>query len=299
MNKYGRTDLAIEDIDSDQVSLNNNDVIVEKTIVDNETSLKYRKKSGTYYTITTDVFVNLEHDRIYDVRDKLTNVLNELLDKYNFKFRDSVLIMGLGNRNITPDNLGPSVCDNIFISKHLLDLGVADDNLGCVSSLVPGVMAQTGMESSEILTSLVNVFKPKLVLVVDALASRSLHRVNQTIQITDAGINPGSGIGNKRKEISSDTLGIPVLAIGVPTVVDVVSIVSDSLDYIYQNSERSVKTNVERFMNGKDRVIREIIGESNLNFMVTPKEIDEIIMMLSDCISNSLNECFHHLERIN
>ncbi len=283
---YCRTDLAIEEFET-----NGNETGIEKVYIDEKKAKVLRKKEGYYYTITTKTFVDLDHDKVEEVSIKIEEVLNEILNKKKFNFKDSVLIMGLGNREITPDNLGPSVCDNILISKHLLDNGYDDKNLGYVSSIAAGVMAQTGMESSEILYSLVQQFKPKLVVVVDALASRSIHRVNQTIQITEAGINPGSGVGNKRKEISKESLGVDVIAIGVPTVVDVASIVNDSLEYINKVSNNNQ-------FNEKKQIINEVLGESNLNFMVTPKEIDEIIRMISECISLSLNKVFHRLEQM-
>ncbi len=293
MINFGRTDLAIEDLNND---IRIEECKVEKIHIDANKAKVLRKKEGYYYTITTSAFVSIEHDLLDDVSNKIAEVLNEILKEQNFKFDDSVLIVGLGNKNITPDNLGPSVCDNILISKHLVDHGFNDDNLGYVSSIIPGVMAQTGMESSEIVTSLVNKFKPKLVVVIDALASRSIHRVNQTIQITETGINPGSGVGNKRKEISKESLGCNVIAIGVPTVVDVSSIVVDSLDYILKRVNDEVA--IKKILNNKQKYIYEVLGESNLNFMVTPKEIDEIMIMQSDCISSAINKVFHRLEKL-
>lgn len=289
---YFRTDLAAEELEVD----NFEECDVQKVYIDEKKAKLLNKKQGYYYTITTSTFVNLEHDNIEHVSNTITNVLEEILEKKNFKFKDSVLVMGLGNREITPDNLGPSVCDKILISKHLIDNGFDDKSLGYVSSIASGVMAQTGMESSEILASLVKTFKPKLVIVIDALASRSIHRVNQTIQITESGINPGSGVGNKRKEINEETLGTEVIAIGVPTVVDVASIVNDSLDYIFNNTSEQDK--LKSFMKDKQHFVNEVLGESNLNFMVTPKEIDEIMIMISECISLSLNKVFHRLEQI-
>ncbi len=288
----GRTDLAIEDLNEE---INIEECNVQKVYIDSKKASILKKKEGYYYTITTSSFVNLDHDKMNDVSNKIVEVINEILESKLFNFRDSVLIMGLGNRGITPDNLGPNVCDKILISKHLLDLGYVDNNLGNVSSISPGVMAQTGMESSGILESLVQTYKPKLVVVVDALASKSLHRVNQTIQITESGINPGSGVGNKRKEITKESLGTEVIAIGVPTVVDVSSIVSDSLDYICNKNKSDVE--LKELMKQKQYYINEIL-DSNLNFMVTPKEIDEIMVMLSETISNSLNRIFHRLENI-
>ncbi|MFI3252347.1 MAG: GPR endopeptidase [bacterium] len=293
--KFGRTDLAVEER-SDGVEFKEGKI--DKVYLDEKRAAMLNKGMGYYYTLTTSTFVNLDHDKMEGVVNKVSSILNEILKERNFEFRDSVLIMGLGNRGITPDNLGPNVCDNIFVSKHLIDLGYKEPSLGYVSSVTPGVMAQTGMESSDILEALVRMYKPKLVVVIDALASRSIHRVNQTIQITEAGINPGSGVGNKRKGINKKSLGCDVIAIGVPTVVDVSSIVNDSLEYIYNMSNSSDKRSMSTFMNNKKTFINDVLGESNINFMVTPKEIDEIMNMLAECLSASLNKVFHRLEKL-
>ncbi len=293
--KFGRTDLAIEEVNEE---INIEECNIQKVYLDDKKASMLKKTEGYYYTITTKTFINQDHDSIDNVVSKVDEVLNEILKVKKFEYRDSVLIMGLGNRGITPDNLGPNVCDNVFISKHLLDLGFNEPNIGYVSSITPGVMAQTGMESSEILEALVKRYNPKLVVVIDALASRSIHRVNQTIQITDAGINPGSGVGNKRKGITKKSLGCDVIAIGVPTVVDITSIVSDSLDYIYNNSNKGEQGSMKSFIDNKNMFINNVLGESNLNYMVTPKEIDEIMIMLAECISKSLNNVFHRLEKL-
>ena len=272
--------------ENDNVSVANEYLIgkvnVEKIALNEEDAKKYSKKSGVYYTVTTDAIIDLLHDEATEVSIALAKILEDLYEEYNLTQESYILILGLGNDDITPDSLGPKVVKNIFVTKHLADLGQLDEGLGIIGAIAPGVMGQTGIETSDIITALVKKTKPALVLVVDALASRSLHRVNRTIQISTAGINPGSGVGNKRKEISYKTLGVPVIAVGVPTVVDIASIFYD----------------IKGFFNETDNEvdIRSSLIESDLNFMVTNKDIDEMMNMMSDIISKAINISIHNLE---
>ena len=145
----------------------------------------------------------------------------------------SVLVVGLGNRAVTPDSLGPRVADNLSITRHILKeygkFAFGKEGVNSVSSIVPGVMAQTGMESMEIVAGVVKETKPDFVIAVDALAARNTKRLNRTIQVTDTGINPGSGVGNHRHGLNEKSLGVPVIAIGIPTVVDAATIVNDTM----------------------------------------------------------------------
>lgn len=278
-----RTDLAAEDIENENKSqieeYRVNNINIQKLYLDDEKSKKYNKKKGLYYTITTNAIIDIIHDEGNDISKAVSEVLEEIYDQYNLTQNSYILVLGLGNEDVTPDSLGPKVIKNIFVTKHLSDLGLLEDGLGIVGAIAPGVMGQTGIETSDIIKALVKKTKPQMVLVVDALASRSLHRVNRTIQITTSGINPGSGVGNKRKEISMDTLGVPVVAIGVPTVVDIASIFFDFKEYF--NEEKDVINDIK---------------ETELNFMVTNKDIDEMMNMMADIISKSINVSIHNLE---
>ena len=194
------------------------------------------------------------------------------------------MVAGLGNRNITADSLGPKVTDKIVVTRHvknMKDIDI-DERLGNICAIAPGVMGITGIETSEIIKSMLKTVKHDILLVIDALASRSLHRVNRTVQISTAGINPGSGVGNKRKEISYKTLGVPVVAIGVPTVVDIASIFYDIKDFFNETDD--------------EIDIRSSLIESDLNFMVTNKDIDEMMNMMADIISKAVNISIHNLE---
>lgn len=284
LNFLPRTDLAVEDMENE-----NNDsffkeekdgILIEKVVLDAALAKKLKKKQGVYYTITTDVIKDLVHDKCSDISYKISNILEEIYDEFNLDQSSYVLILGLGNDEVTPDSLGPKVMKNLLVTKHLADLNQLEEGLGIVGAIAPGVMGQTGIESSDIIKALVKDTKPDLVIVVDALASRSLHRVNRTIQITTGGISPGSGVGNKRKEISKETMGVPVIAIGVPTVVDIASIFYD----------------LNKMIGEEDFDLSSMLIESDLNYMVTNKEIDEMINMTSDIISKGLNISIHNLE---
>ena len=286
LNFLPRTDLAAEDLENEGKSevenYNVGNLNVQKIALDETNAKKYGKKEGIYYTVTTDAIIDLEHDLATEVSITLAKILEDIYEEYNLTQESYILVLGLGNDEITPDSLGPKAVKNIFVTKHLADLGQLDEGLGIIGAIAPGVMGQTGIETSDIIRALVKKTKPELVLVIDALASRSLHRVNRTVQISTAGINPGSGVGNKRKEISYKTLGVPVVAIGVPTVVDIASIFYDIKDFFNETDD--------------EIDIRSSLIESDLNFMVTNKDIDEMMNMMSDIISKAINISIHNLE---
>lgn len=286
LNFLPRTDLAAEDLENEGKSevenYNVGNLNVQKIALDEANAKKYGKKEGIYYTVTTDAIIDLEHDLATEVSITLAKILEDIYEEYNLTQESYILVLGLGNDEITPDSLGPKAVKNIFVTKHLADLGQLDEGLGIIGAIAPGVMGQTGIETSDIIRALVKKTKPELVLVIDALASRSLHRVNRTVQISTAGINPGSGVGNKRKEISYKTLGVPVVAIGVPTVVDIASIFYDIKDFFNETDD--------------EIDIRSSLIESDLNFMVTNKDIDEMMNMMADIISKAVNISIHNLE---
>ena len=213
-----------------------------------------------------------------------------------------VLVVGLGNREVTPDALGPRVVDNLFITRHIVKeygkYAFGEKNVNRISSIVPGVMAQTGMESLEIIHGIIDETKPDLVIVIDALAARSTKRLNRTIQVTDTGINPGSGVGNHRHGLNKKSLGIPVISIGIPTVVDAATIVNDTMFNLIAAMSQSkafdmLGDSLKELNDGeKYELIRELLSP-NLNAMfVTPKDIDESVKRLSYTISEGINIAF-------
>lgn len=210
----------------------------------------------------------------------------------------SALVVGLGNREVTSDSLGPKVADHLFITRHMMrEFG--DDVFGKkqkrVSAIVPGVMAQTGMESSEIIRGILRETQPDFVIAVDALAARSTKRLNRTIQITDTGIHPGSGVGNHRHPLTKDALGIPVLAIGIPTVVDAATIVNDTMNNLlealaehapYERMRSSYRSldEVEQY-----ELVRELLAPHLNTLYVTSKDIDASVNRLSSTISDAID----------
>lgn len=330
LSKYKiRTDLAIEVIpENTNIEIKEIDNIkISKIYIDEESSKIINKKIGNYITIEFEDIT--DDDNKENVKKIFIKELKELLTEMNIKKEDTCLIIGLGNRMSTPDALGPKTIDNLIITNHLYKLGMLEEKYRSVSALNPGVMGDTGIETSDIIKSVSKTIKPNFIIVVDALAASSIERVNKTIQITDTGIHPGSGIGNSRKEISKDLLNIPVIAIGVPTTVDATTIVSDTIKYLtkhYTYTRKNInnpmnkliingninylKKNIEVDKKEKQELLgllgnlteeetRQLIFETltpiGYNFMVTPKEIDFIIEKLTDIIGNGLNKSLHDI----
>lgn len=334
LSKYElRTDLAIESIESSssidgiEKSIKNVDDIKVTTVKVNETgSKKINKKVGKYITVEfVDVTDSNNRKKVLDVFSvELKNLLNDC----QIKEDDSCLVIGLGNSSSTPDSLGPLSINNVLVTNHLFELNELSDGFRRVSAINPGVMGTTGIETSDIILSIVEKLKPNFILVVDALASGSIERVNKTIQMTDTGIHPGSGVGNSRKEISKDILGIPVIAIGVPTTVDAVTIVSDTINYMYKHfsyTKENVNNPSNRLMvstpnylkkdvkvDDKDKnnllglvgllneeevkqLIFEVLTPIGYNLMVTPKEIDFLVDKLAYVIGNGINNALHSI----
>ncbi|MEF9946378.1 MAG: GPR endopeptidase, partial [Lachnospiraceae bacterium] len=213
-----------------------------------------------------------------------------------------VLVVGLGNRQVTPDALGPYVVDNLSITRHIVKeygkYAMGEDQMNLVSAIVPGVMAQTGMETLEIIKGIVKETNPDLIVAVDALAARNSKRLNRTIQIADTGIHPGSGVGNHRQGLTKQTLGVPVIGIGVPTVVDAATIVNDTMENFIEALETSeMLKGVGVVLKGynateKYELIKELISPHLNGMFVTPKDIDETVKRISYTISEGLNILF-------
>jgi spore protease len=299
MNNKIRTDLALEvresfpedDVEIKGVILTEN--YDEKNrirvstveIKDAKGAEAMQKPIGTYITIEAPEIDQSDEDYHKPVSDEIAKHLRKLAGDLK---REEVLVVGLGNREVTPDALGPQVVDNLFITRHLIREYGNDfkekNHLGSVSAISPGVMAQTGMETVEIIKGIVNQTKPKLLIVIDALASRSVNRVNTTVQLTDTGISPGSGVGNNRKALNEESLGTKVIALGVPTVVDAATIVADTLTK-YMEKSGFDEADINQF-------ISEIREQQIDNMFVTPKNIDESIKRISYTVSEALNSCF-------
>lgn len=255
------------------------------------------KPVGTYITIEAPNMSAPDEDYHREISEEVAKHLNDLIDGR----KESVLVVGLGNREVTPDALGPDVVNNLQITRHMIReygrMPKGMETAGEVSAIVPGVMAQTGMETLEIIRGVVEETKPGLVIAIDALAARSTKRLNRTIQITDTGINPGSGVGNHRDAINEETLGVPVIAVGVPTVVDAATIVNDTMEELIAEMDRSDQMQMLGGTLGtldyaeKHEMIHELISPHLNTMFVTPKDIDETVKYLSYTISEALNIC--------
>ena len=330
LSKYNiRTDLLIESegINNSNVKVKdiNDNIKVTTTYVDDDLSKSLLRKIGTYITIEFEDITNYE-DRV-EVSNQLCIEIRNILNDLNIKDKDKCLIIGLGNANSTADSLGPKVVDKVLVTRHLFELNtLVKEGIRCVSAISPGVMASTGIETLDIIHSLVAKIKPDFIIVIDSLASLSIDRLNKTIQITDTGINPGSGVGNNRKEISKDNLGIPVIAVGVPTVVYSSIIVNDTINYLFKHisyiknnydmnkliftrkdyskklkdndlsiEEKEELSGIIGTMNDDDKIslINEVLNGVNYNLIVTPKEIDFLVDKLSMVIGNSINKSLH------
>ena len=299
MEQKIRTDLALEIRESfpeDNVEIKGviltedfdeeNKIRITTVEIKDEAGAKVMEKPiGTYITIEAPELNNSSEDYHKPVSEYIAKNLTKLTGKL---FKDEILVVGLGNREVTPDALGPQVVDNLFVTRHLIrEFGKEfkeQNHLGNVSALSPGVMAQTGMETVEIIKGVIKETNPKLIIVIDALASRSVNRLNTTVQIADTGISPGSGIGNNRKALNEESLGVKVIAIGVPTVVDAATIVADTLSK-YMESTGFEEKDIFQF-------ISEVNGTQMYNMFVTPKNIDEMVKQISFTISEALNSCF-------
>lgn len=308
-----RTDLALETqekMQEEHVDLKgvryfeekiDNNLTISTVTIETENGAKTMgKPRGTYITIEALNMDTADEDYHREISLQLAKVLRKLVPEK--KKEMSVLVVGLGNREVTPDALGPRVVDNLFITRHILreygKYAFGKESVNPVSSIVPGVMAQTGMESLEIIHGIVNETKPELVIAVDALAARNTRRLNRTIQVTDTGINPGSGVGNHRHGLNEKSLGIPVISIGIPTVVDAATIVKDMLHNLLEAMSQSEmlkslgKSMEELDDSEKYQLIRELLSP-NLNTMfVTPKDIDESVKRLSFTVSEAINIAF-------
>ena len=297
-----RTDLALEARESVQDSSGqirgvkyeeennkNAGIHVTKVTIETKNGAKAMgKPMGIYITLEVPGLAEPDEGYHREVSEELAHQLQGIMPVMDKEM--SVLVVGLGNRDVTADSLGPNVADNLFVNRHvLMEFGAAAYNkekMHQISCIVPGVMAKTGMESAEIVKGVVEETKPDFVIAVDALAARSTRRLNRTIQLSTAGIHPGSGVGNHRNALTQESLGIPVLAVGVPTVVDAATIVGDALEKLEAECDLTI-------MAGREHP--QAISELN-NMYVTGKDIDETVKRLGYTISEAINSALEEIE---
>ena len=234
-----------------------------------------------------------QDEEIEEASKVLTDELVKIIDKHIDK-QGEILVVGLGNVYVTPDSLGPKVINEIEVTRHIIEYlpQYVEKGTRMVSAISPGVLGTTGIETLEILKGIVDNIKPKLIIVIDALASRSIERISSTVQISDTGIVPGAGVGNARNEISQNTLGIPVVAIGIPTVVETAVLVNDCLSLFIEKLQEEAKSN-EYLNNLKEEdnyeKIKETLIPKDYNLIVTPKEIDDLVENMTSIVARGIN----------
>lgn len=296
--KFQEDNVEIKGVRIEEKVIEESEIKITNVVIETENGAKIMgKPKGTYITLEAPNMSEQDEDYHREISKQLARVLHRLLPRKEEPL--SVLAVGLGNREVTPDALGPRAVDNLMITRHILrefgKYAFGEEETNQISSIVPGVMAQTGMESLEIVKGIIEETKPDCVIAIDALAARSTKRLGRTIQITDTGINPGSGVGNHRHGLNQESLGIPVIAIGIPTVVDAATIVSDTMNTLIQAMSQSavlknLSGSLETLNDGeKYDLIRELLSPSLNTMFVTPKDIDESIKRLSFTVSEGLN----------
>lgn len=321
LEKYSvRTDLALEEkerFESDNVEVQGvvleeeydeeREIRISRVRIETEKGAKVMGKPvGTYLTVEAPNMAVPDEGYHREISEELAGYIQELIEKLGMMDKEdlSVLIVGLGNRQVTPDALGPHVVDNLCVTRHIVKeygkyaMGMEHANL--VSAIVPGVMGQTGMETVEIVKGVVDATDPDLVIAIDALAARNSRRLNRTIQIADTGIHPGSGVGNHRNGLTKESLGVPVIGIGVPTVVDAATIVNDTMENLINALETSEMLkgvgDVLRTYNAAEKyeLVKELISPHLNGMFVTPKDVDEMVKQISYTISEGLNLLFNN-----
>lgn len=292
VNMFFRTDMAlerrdlykkankleeIEGIECEEDTVD--DIAITRVKITNERGEEaLQRKQGEYITIDIKKITNITTEKEQKIIDVFSKELSKLIDKHINK-KEEILIVGLGNELATPDSLGAKVVQNVEITRHIkLFLPDAiDKNTRTISAITPGVLGTTGIETIEIVKGIVDNVKPKLIIAIDSLCSKKIDRINRSIQISDTGIVPGGGVGNRQEELSIKTLGIPVIGLGVPTVLDAATIVIDTLN--------ACKIEVS-----EEEILNEMML-NNFNFIVTPKEIDSLIENMATIVSEGINMC--------
>ncbi|XCP83961.1 GPR endopeptidase [Roseburia hominis] len=322
LEKYSiRTDLALEQkerFESDNVEVQGvilteeydeeREIRITTVKIETENGAKAMGKPvGTYITMEAPNMAVPDEDYHREISKEIASFIKGMLPIRKEKDY-SALVVGLGNRQVTPDALGPFVADNLNVTRHIIreygKYAMGEEHAKSVSAIVPGVMGQTGMETVEIIRGVVAETKPDFLIAIDALAARNTKRLNRTIQIADTGINPGSGVGNHRNGITEETVGIPVIAIGVPTVVDAATIAGDTMENLIKALERSeALKGVGLVLQGynaaeKYELVKELIAPHLNGMFVTPKDIDDTVKRISYTISEGLNILFSGQEEI-
>lgn len=276
----------IDGIETENKKISDNIEVTTVRILNEEGSKKLDKKIGTYTTINLKDIEIIDKKGIEEAKKVLSQELKKLI-----KPNTSMLIVGLGNEDTTADSIGPKTIKDLKITRHILKYKpeLLDKETREISAIAPGVLGTTGIETQEILKGVVEKINIGAIIVIDALASNDISRLLKTIQICDTGIIPGSGVQNKRKEISMDTMGVPVIAIGVPTVVEAATIVANSFDILVDKFEEFDFLKDSSYQD-KYRLIKTVLEPCKYNLAVMPKEIDDLVDNMKEIIANGINQ---------
>lgn len=302
-----RTDLAIEAREMmtqrvtheisgvDVVTSKDDDVLITRVHIANETAERaLGKPIGKYITIEAQGLKYNDKPLHAKIMDLLATELSELA---GLGKTSTILAVGLGNRNITPDALGPKAVEKLVVTRHLKEMLPKElkEGVRSVCAIEPGVLGITGMETAEIIQGIAAKIKPDMVIAIDALAAAASHRINTTIQLADTGIHPGSGVDNKRFGLNKATLGVPVIAIGVPTVIHASTIAMDTILTLKEHASfaRYFKSMAALSEREQKMILHQILPDSLGNLMVTPKEVDQLIADLSSVIAGGINQALH------
>ena len=283
----------IDGVESTEEDVNENVKVSRVKITNQNGEQALGKPIGNYVIIDVKKLKLAGEEEIQKTSETVTNELRKIIDLHTDKQGD-ILVVGLGNIYVTPDSLGPKVINEIDVTRHIIKYlpQYIDEGTRPVSAISPGVLGTTGIETVEILKGIVDNIQPKLLIVIDALASRSIERISSTIQISDTGIVPGAGVGNTRQEISQNTLGIPVVALGIPTVVELATLVSDGIDIFIDRLQEKAESNEylnKLQQNDKYEEVKEALNVGEYNMIVTPKEIDDLIENMKDIVARGIN----------
>ena len=291
--KANNIENQIDGIESEQEDVDEN-IKIERVKITNENGEQaIGKPIGNYITIDVKKLKIAQEEEIKKAAEIVSKELKKIIDIHINK-QEEILVVGLGNIYVTPDSLGPKVINEIEVTRHIINYlpQYVEEGTRMVSAIAPGVLGTTGIETLEILKGIIDNINPKLLIVIDALASRSIERISSTVQISDTGIVPGAGVGNKRQEISKRTLNLPVISLGIPTVVETAVLVNDSLDLFITKLQEEAKSN-EYLNNLKEEdnyeEIKEALNPKEYNLIVTPKEIDQLIENMKDVVSMGIN----------
>ena len=304
-----RTDLALErrdvykkinnlqdDIDgivSEEVKVSDSINITRVNVTNENGANAINKPIGTYTTIDVKKMRNITNEEINRISETMSEELKSLINKH-VNEKEEILIVGLGNEFSTPDSLGPKVVREVDVTRHIFKYlpQFVEDGDREVSAIAPGVLGVTGIETQEILKGIVDNVKPKLIIAIDSLASKSIDRISSSVQLSDTGIIPGAGVGNKRRELSKETLGVPVIGVGIPTVVELATLVSDGIDIFIDTLQEKAESNdyLNKLKeNDKYEEVKEALNVGEYNMIVTPKEIDDLIENMKNIVARGIN----------